>query len=142
MQKELKLLADELRVLNLKDKAEFLREIRNCAILHDRENPQNIPGCSVDDRKNFRNTLIKNLFYKLRGHYYAFPKYNGRLLSEEKRREFFQDTNCENRIFNGLRVYCLYASEQDRKQFERRVKMPKLLAPFLRKKSVLDHDFR
>ena len=84
---------------------------------------------------------MKNLFYKLRGHYYAFPKYGGRFLSEEKRKEFFQDTNCETRISNGLRIY-FSATEAERKQFERRVKMPKLLAPFLRKKSVLDHNFR
>ncbi len=142
MKKELKLLADEMRVLKLKDKAIFLREIKNCAILYDRENPQNIPGCSVDERESFRNILMKNLFYKLRGHYYAFPKYGGRFLSEEKRKEFFQDTNCENRISNGLRIYCLGASEKERKQFERRVKMPRLLAPFLRKKSVLDYNFR
>lgn len=141
MKKELKLLADEMRILKLKDKAEFLREIKNCAILYDRENPQDIPGCSVGERESFRNILIKNLFYKLRGHYYAIPKYNGRFLSEEKRQEFFQDTNCENRISNGLRIY-FSATEAEKKQFERRVKMPRLLAPVLRKKSVLDYNFR
>ena len=141
MEAKLKTFADELCILKLKDKVRFLRGIKNYALLFDPKNPRDIPGCSVDERMGFYYFLTKNIFYQLRGHNYGSPKYNRVLRSEKQRIELSRDDICHGRISDGLSAY-VQASDQERKQFERRVKMPKLFACFLRPKSVLDYNFR
>ena len=138
MNKALRLLADEMRVLKLKDKAKFLSEIKKYAVLYDPENPQSIPECSLEDAISFSLQLKKNLFYSLKGHYYCFPKYRS-LLSEEELKKQTKEDICKGRINRGLYAY-LYAKPKERKQFERCVKMPNLFAFFLRQRK--DHDFK
>ena len=141
MNKDLRTFADELRILKLETKARFLRDIKKYAILFDSKDPKDIPECSVDERMGFRDVMEKYLFYNLRGRYYSIPKYNGALLSEKEMIEHTKDNICHRRISDGLLAYSR-ASEKERKQFEKRVKMPKLFASFLCKKSVLDYNFK
>ena len=142
MDKNLNVFANQMRILKLRDKAWFLHNLKKYAILFDPKSPRDIRECPVDERSCFADYMVKNLFYKLRGHYYGLPllKYYS-LRSEKEIKEQAIDDIYHKRINAGLDAYC-HATDTERKQFARLVKTPYILASIWRQKSVLDYDFR
>ena len=139
MNPNLAMLAKKMQPLKKEEREDFLKKIKNCAILFDSRNPTNIPECPFEERSKYKIDLIRSLYHRLEGKTYVTYSDRAYYSADSRRLSTMAKADTRQRaISNGICAYCT-ASNEDRSLFEVRVRTDKPTASLLRKKStVLD----